>query len=243
MKRYLAAGSLLFIVFSVTFAPAGLLDRVADAAPGVDLIDARGTVWQGSADLLVEGLPLGLINWDFEAASLLRAAPAYAWRLSRPDGDFTGTAGSSLNRYEITLSGDIAASAFNEFLSTYDIRLSGDLSIAPTAAAGRHDARLPERVDGQVDWSGGSVLYTLAGLRHEVTLPPLTAYLENTPDGQPGAVVYAAGDDTPLLMASLQKNGFARVGITKQFTKLLQNPYPGSDPDHAIVLEVEEQIF
>ncbi len=243
MKRYIAAGIVLFIVFALAFAPAGILDRAADEAPGLDLVDTRGTVWRGSADLLIEGLPMGQLNWDFEGTSLLLATPSYAWQLTRPDGQFNGTAGSSINRYELNVAGQIEAEAFNEFLDLYDIRLSGNLNVAPTRAAGNHNARLPDSVSGQVDWSGGTVLYTLSGMRREVTLPPLTAYLENGDNGLPEAVVYAAGEDTPLLIASLQENGFAKIGITKLFTKLVQNPYPGSDPDHAIVLEVEEQVF
>ncbi len=243
MKRYIVAGIVLFVVFALAFAPAGILDRAADAAPGLDLVDTRGTVWRGNADLLIEGLPMGQLSWDFEGSSLLLAAPSYAWHLTRPDGQLSGTAGSSISRYELNVEGQIEAEAFNAFLDRYDIRLSGDLDVAPTHAAGNHDTRLPDTVTGQVDWSGGTVLYTLSGMRREVTLPPLTAYLDNGDNGMPEAVVYAAGEDTPLLIASLQKNGFARIGITKLFTKLLQTPYPGSDPDHAIVLEVEEQVF
>ena len=59
----------------------------------------------------------------------------------------------------------------------------------------------------------------------------------------PTAVAFADGDTTPLLHAELKTNGFARIGVTKYLTKMAGNPWPGGDPDHAIVLEVEEQVF
>lgn len=57
------------------------------------------------------------------------------------------------------------------------------------------------------------------------------------------AVVFAAGGQTPLLQAQLQDDGFAKVGVTKLLTKMLNRPWPGSDADHEVVLEVEEQVF
>jgi hypothetical protein len=59
----------------------------------------------------------------------------------------------------------------------------------------------------------------------------------------PKAVAYATGESTPLLHAALADNGFVRVGVTKYLTAMLGQPWPGSDPDHAVVLEVEEQVF
>ena len=59
----------------------------------------------------------------------------------------------------------------------------------------------------------------------------------------PVAVAYATGESTPLLQAALTGNGFARIGVTKYLTRLLGQPWPGGDPDHAVVLEVEEQVF
>ena len=70
-------------------------------------------------------------------------------------------------------------------------------------------------------------------------LPPLVAYLGEGAE----ATVFAQNGQTPLIKAELQDNGFAKVGITRLLTKMLDNPWPGSEPDHAVVLEVEEQVF
>ena len=85
-------------------------------------------------------------------------------------------------------------------------------------------------LNGQIDWSGGLVRYTLAGVLYEVQLPPLTAYLDQNTENDPIATVYTQGGSTPLIMATLGKDGFAKVGMTKLFTKLLNNPWPGLPP-------------
>ena len=79
MKRYIIAGTVLFVGFAIAFAPAGLVDRGVENVPGVDLVDTRGTVWNGQAQMLLEGQPLGVVNWQFQPLTVLRAAPGYAW--------------------------------------------------------------------------------------------------------------------------------------------------------------------
>jgi hypothetical protein len=83
------------------------------------------------------------------------------------------------------------------------------------------------------------VTYLLSGKLYNSALPPMRALLGPGPE----AIAFATGDETPLLLARLEPNGFAKVGVTKYLTKILGNPWPGGDPDHAVVLEVEEQVF
>lgn len=69
--------------------------------------------------------------------------------------------------------------------------------------------------------------------------------------GGPVAMVRSAGrisgknvnHATPLIEVTLGYDGFVRVGVTKALTNMLNSPWPGNDPDQAIVLQVEEQIF
>ena len=98
---------------------------------------------------------------------------------------------------------------------------------------------LPEQAGGEVRWTGGPVTYTLAGETSTENLPELTARLGPGPE----AVVLPRGAATPLLKLELLDNGFAKIGVTKRLTKMLNTPWPGADPDDAVVLEVEEQVF
>jgi hypothetical protein len=244
MKRYILIGVGFFLVFAIAFAPAGIIDRALDGVPAVDLVDARGTVWQGSATLIAEGTRQGDVAWQFRFASLFKLQPQYGWTLVNPNADLRGDVAYQGDRaFGIDVEGQLDADLFNPWLARYDIYLTGDFAVQPTSItlAAMDTVRLGT-ADGQITWSGGLVRYTLSGKLHETTLPPLVAYLEQAPEG-PRATVFEEGGQTPLLFAEQIDDRYAKVGMTKRFTKVLQNPWPGSDPDHAIVLEVEEQIF
>lgn len=92
---------------------------------------------------------------------------------------------------------------------------------------------------GSLSWPGGDVRYRLSGQEYRGILPPLIATLG---DGLE-VYIYKEKGQTPLLIAQMLNNGFVKIGITRLLTRLLNNPWPGSDVDHEVVLEVEEQIF
>ena len=60
--------------------------------------------------------------------------------------------------------------------------------------------------------------------------------------GWPQLQVLNAEDGALLITGRLTPSGSAAIGITRGFTKLAGQPWPGSDPDHTVVLEVEEQL-
>ena len=233
---------MIVIVCLVAFAPASLLDRAVRDISEVDLLNPRGSVWQGQAALVVTGAQRGNLHWAIQPLTIATGHPTFEWQLKDPQIDLQGTAGSGFSEQSLTVQGHIAAQLLNEWLSRYLIRIEGDVQIQPTQLKLEQPHQV-QLLDGQIDWAGGLVRYTLSGILHETTLPPLTAYLDQNTQAQAVATVYTQGGSTPLLMATLSEDGFAKVGMTKLFTKLLKNPWPGSDPDSTVVLEVEEKIF
>ena len=247
MKRYILVGLLLFTTFAVMFAPASIVVRLVDNTMAyAELTSAQGTLWQGSSTLLIERRPVGQLMWDFRPASLLRLQPTYDWSLNDPDIRLTGFAGVDASGFELHASGSFSASAINPWLTQYDIDLRGIFELAPTTIRLAHaDADgQPSLKDahGQLHWSGGLTRYVLSGLTREVLLPAMSAYLAYV-DGAAQATAYTAESDIPLIIAGPGAPGYFKVSITKLFTKLLRSPWPGSDPDHTIVLEVEQQLY
>ena len=226
----------------VAFAPASLLDTAARQIPGVDLVSPQGTVWEGQAGLVVDGASRGTLNWSMQPLSVALAHPTFDWRFIDPQTNLHGTAGSGLSTQSLTVQGDIAAPVLNEWLQRYLITIQGDIEIQPTELVLEDRTRVTA-LEGQIDWQGGTVRYSLSGLLHEAQLPPLTAYLDQNTQSQAIATVYTQGGSAPLLMATLTPDGFAKIAMTKRFTKLLNNPWPGNDPDNTVILEVEEKIF
>jgi len=237
MRKTIAIGFLVFLVVLVARAPAGLLRSAVEATGRATLLDTTGTLWSGSGQLLVERQPLGSVTWDLQPVTLLTGRVRYHVILNGPDHRLEGDAEVAPDDASLTLTGTVDAAAVNPWLAPYNIDLSGVFTLAG-AMLGLSDG-VPNRADGEISWTGGPVTYRLSGAVSTGNLPEMTALLGPGPE----AVVLPSGGQTPLLQMSLQKNGFAKVGVTKLLTKLLNSPWPGSDPDHAVVLEVEEQVF
>lgn len=237
MTRALVIGIILFVGFLVARAPAGLLPRLVPDDVPVALFELEGTLWRGAADLVVSGQPLGRLGWTFRPVTLLTGSAEYDLSLSGASIDVSGRVKTGVGGTTTTTNGQIGAPFVNAWLSPYNIELSGTflLEEVHTKATGR---RLDD-VSGTLTWEGGPIRYQLSGKLYSSALPPLYAALG------PGseATVFAREDATPLLHAALLDSGFGRFGVTKHLTTLLGNPWPGGDPDHAVVLEVEEQLF
>jgi type II secretion system (T2SS) protein N len=241
--RYLLVGILLFALFGLFVAPAGLLKRLVEDRSDVVLLEPNGTLWNGNSQVLANGIDLGKITWNFNALALLGANIDYALTLQDAAWQLQGNAGRSFSSVNANLSGTIDSAAINRWLEDYDIFINGAVEIAPTQIIADPDNRQITYLQGQLRWQGGDVRYALSGISHQAALPPLEAYLDMNDANQPQAVVYEQGQQTPLIITTFAANGFVKVGVTKRFTQILQNPWPGSDPDHAVVIEVEEQIF
>jgi len=243
MKRYIIAGAFFFLVFAVAFAPAGLIVRGLAKVDGVDLVDARGTLWRGTGTLLVANTDQGDVIWRFRPLSILQFSPTYEWSLANNNVQLNGAAAYLGDSASLDLQGSLPADLFNPWLRRYDIYLSGNIQISPTNLTLENLSQPTlTQASGQIKWSGGPVRYKQSGILREAQLPPLVANVQQTAVGVQ-AIVYEEGNETPLLVGEQSKSGYVKVGMTKRFTKLLKNTWPGSDPDHEIVLEFEEQIF
>jgi hypothetical protein len=95
---------------------------------------------------------------------------------------------------------------------------------------------------GNAHWTGGAVSYRLAGRSNDIVLPPLMAVI-TTPGEWPEMLVRAQDNAMPLITGRLTSKGSVAIGITRGFTRLAGQPWPGSEPDHAVVLEVEEFLI
>ena len=237
MRKFLLIGGAVFFALLIVRAPAGLLRlAVPDQGP-ITLVHLRGTLWDGRGALLVEGVSIGDLAWELTPGTLLQGALGYELALSADNAEISGTIAARPADVDLALSGSIEASFLNEWLARYDIFLAGTFTLEAVRlqATDRHLTNAA----GVVRWTGGPVRYILSGTLSNASLPAMNAVLGPGPT----ATVYPERGQIPVLTAEMLQNGFARVGMTKHLTRLLGNPWPGSDPDHTVVLEVEQQLF
>lgn len=238
MRKIVLIGILAFVAFAIMLAPAGLVSRALREIPGAGLISTSGTLWHGRGELMVGGHDIGNLSWQIRPGAVIRGKLAYDLVLGSAEDQLSGHAELGLRRtFSVIASGIVSANLVNKFLAPYDMMISGDLRLGDAGMMVTDG--VPDGASGTVTWNGGHVRYVLAGQAWASDLPPLVARL----GAGPVATVFETDRDTPLMKVELLENGFARVGISKRLTRLVDNPWPGSDPDDAFVLEVEQQVF
>ena len=237
MRSAIIIGALVFLVLVIVRFPAGVVPGFIPERSPVKLLQPEGTVWGGRGQLLVDGRSTGFLDWSVRPVTFLQGRIGYDLSLTGAGAELNAGLEAGLATTEVTLSGSVDGAFVNEWLAPYYIELAGTFDIANVQAS--LEGRSLTTLDGRLNWDGGPIRYRLSGNVHDSALPPMTADL----GPGPSAVAYANGESTPLLHAALADNGFVRIGVTKYLTTLLGQPWPGGDPDHAVVLEVEEQVF
>jgi hypothetical protein len=239
--RLILFGVLTFLICAVAFAPASLVRYVIPRSSVITVAVPTGTLWRGAGELGVAGIPVGTVEWTFAPGALLGATLGYDIDLKGDHVALDGRVSAGVSSARGDFTGTFDTALLGDTLARYDLRIPGTIAVQHLEISGAYGARLPQ-TRGELRWSGGAVDYALSGREHHVTLPPLVGFLDSS-SGQPEISVYQVDDKMPLLLGRITQDGLATIGITKGFTKMLDEPWPGSEPDHAVVLEVGEKLF
>ncbi len=214
----------------------------------ISVLRPTGTLWRGTGQLLVSGQPLGTISWVAKPQALLSAQLGVDFSLQVPDTatkPLLGSASLATEQLNLALSGELSGPWVSQWLAAYEVDVGGnfstqDLQISADPAAAKETLA----VSGTVHWSGGLVGYKVGQTLARQRLDALRAELGGNISDTKGLQAEVFGQASfPLLRLGLLGNGFAKVSITQRLTELVGSPWPGSDPGHAVVLEVEQPVF
>lgn len=244
-RRWIWLGVALFLALLVARAPAALVGLLVPAG-NLSLEDARGTVWDGSAEVWLRQQPAGVLSWTWLPSALADAELGVA--LALHDEGMTARAnvlaGSGHWRVAAA-SGRIEEQALLRLLQPFDLGVTGRLRFADVNL--EHVADSWRAAAGNVHWDGGLLAYRMQGRRYEAALPPMQSPLALR-DGalflaaRPIRPVGAAGT-APLLTLRLKPDGWFAAGASRAFIELAGQPWQGSTKPADIVLEVEEKLF
>ena len=237
MRSAFLIGALVFLALVLVRIPAGIIHWFMPDRSPVVLLQPEGTLWNGTGEVMVEGLSAGYLSWSIRPVTFLQASVGYDLGLTGAGTELNATLTAGFARTQAEVRGSVESSFVNRWLAPYYIELGGTFRVEHLEV--ELSGQTLDALEGRLTWQGGPVSYRLSGNMHNSVLPPMTADL----GPGPVAVAYATGESTPLLQAALSENGYVRLGVTKYLTRMLGPPWPGGDPDHAVVLEVEEQVF
>jgi hypothetical protein len=238
VKRYITAGMAVFFASILIFAPASLVTRLVPPTTQLALLEPRGSIWNGTGSVVASGQQLGQLIWQVDVLSLFTLAPRVQWNLVQPLLEIHVTT-IGINEVTFAVNGNADLALLAPLLHQYDLFIPGSVTLIDITGVFDVPEETVNELAGTVNWSGGQVRYVLSGQLSESTLPEMNADLSDPLQ----ATVTTPEEPIHLLEAELTATGFIKIGMTKMLTKMLHRPWPGSDPDHAIVLVVEEQIL
>ena len=240
-RQLLFLGLVFFLSFLVIFLPASSIRFVTNAIPAIDFSTTEGSIWNGSGQLRVTKLYAGSLSWSVDPVQLVFGKLAIEWVLEDQTHTFGGAATIRLGSMAFSFDGLIEAATINRVLAPYNMNLNGALHLRSIEATIKKSEG-PIRIQGHMRWDGGTVQYHMSNQRFQRELPALLGELQMV-EGIPSMTVRSETDDTPLIRARLDDDGWVHIGITKRFTRLIGQPWQGSEPDPAIVMEVSEKLL
>ena len=240
-RQLLLLGLVFFLSFLVIFLPASSIRLVTNAIPAIDFSTTEGSIWNGNGRMRISKLYVGLLRWSVDPVQLVFGKLAFEWVLEDQSHTFGGSATIRLGGMAFSFDGLIEAETINRVLAAYNMNLNGTLHLRSVKATiNKSEGQI--RIRGDMRWDGGTVQYRMSNQRFQTELPALLGELQMV-EGVPSMTVRSETDNTPLLRARLDNDGWVHIGITKRFTRLIGQPWQGNEPDPAIVMEVSEKLL
>ena len=116
MARIVIVLVLLIAGFAVVYAPAARLRHVLPQDDGAVLTGHSGTLWDGSANLLVGGQSAGQLAWELAPVTILQGALGYDLELTGPQQALTAALRLRPRGLEVTVNGAADADWFDRWV-------------------------------------------------------------------------------------------------------------------------------
>ena len=226
--------------------PASLVTRFLESSPHIPitLLNTSGTLWDGSGRIRNNAIRELNISWSIPIFDILLLNPSVIWKLDVNDSVLQGKSSISDKKINTDLSGTIGSVFLNRIFSEYDVRLDGSLTVEGLSMTTDPSKSFSiNQLDGLAIWAGGEVTYMLAKSPVTIMSPVFELELFNKKPSIIEARLNSPSYSFPLLLASLTEKGNLNVKVTKAFTEIFGNKWPGQDSEENIVLELEEYIF
>jgi hypothetical protein len=241
MFKNLSLILILIACFAVVRAPASLVEHLFVLPPSSSIQVNRisGTIWSGSASIKFNQLFNADLDWSIPFQKVLVFKPAVIWSLKSNLSSLKGKSLIASDRITTKMSGEVDAYLLNILFD-----LSGNLDVRSLRVKNELNKEFSlSSLEGELEWSGGPVSYILSTFPLTIDSPAFQINVRDQQAYEFLAELYAENTDYPLLTIELEKSGFAKIKVTKNFTQLFGNVWPGAQADKEIVFELEEKIF
>ena len=226
--------------------PASLVARFLESNSHIPItiLNTSGTLWDGSGRIRNNTIREVNISWSIPIFDILLLSPSVIWTLDNNDSVLQGKSLISDKKIITDLSGTIGSVFLNRIFYEYDVRLDGSLSVEDLFMVTDLSKNFSiNQLDGLAIWTGGEVTYMIAKSPVTIMSPVFALELFKKTPSTIDARLNSPDYGFPLLLASLTERGNLNVKVTKAFTKIFGNKWPGKEAEANFVLELEEYIF
>ena len=226
--------------------PASLVTRLFEGNSDITftLTNTSGTFWEGKGEIHANAFRETSVSWSIPILDILLLSPSILWQLDRNDSVLKGKSSTFGSNIRTTVSGKIGSTLLNRIFSEYDVLVDGSVNIERLVMVNDPSKSFSiNQLDGLLIWTGGEITYMLAKSPVTIKSPIFELELFEKKLGVIYARLNNSNYDFPLLLASLTERGRLNVEVTKAFTRIFGNEWPGLDSEEKIVLELEQYIF
>ena len=246
IRKSIIVLSSLLIILTIWRIPASLVARFLEGNPQIpiNLSNTSGTLWDGNGSIKANAFREASISWSVPILDILLLSPSVIWKVDIDNSILQGKSSISGANIITNTSGTVGSTLLNRIFSEYDIILDGSLSVENLYVVNDRNEKFSiNQLDGLLTWTGGEITYMLAQSPVTIISPVFELEFFNKTPNIIEAKLKTSSYNFPLLLASLSEGGNLKVKVTKAFTKIFGNEWPGTDSEEQIVLELEEYIF
>ncbi len=240
MKRiYIAIGAFAVVAVVIVAMPARVFAMFVDQY-GISLLDTRGTVWNGSAEVIAPSINVGRLHWRFKAQSLLSATLQYELSVDNPALRLEGTITKKFAHSDFAAQATIEPSLVNSVLLHYGIKIGGRFQVDDVELRVGSGNTI-QSLTGTVNWEGGTTRYRLENQSRVVTLPAAIGELSLSSN----EVLLTAVDmnNNNLLQIRLEvQTGVAHVALSQYLLEQAELPTQEPVDANEYALTVSQQL-
>lgn len=236
-----------YVTFLVVELPADVVWRYArphvpvESIP-VEISSVHGRVWDGRGMLSYQGQPAEL-RWRLQPWRQFLGQPVLSLELNSMGSRVSMQSGISWGGvWDMAVQGQIDLIPFNSYFSRQGISLDGTVKISDLRVRWDTQEQALLAAQGLIQWSGGTIGYPVAGQTQRQQMPGLLGVIEQQDSGVSLNVKENMGS-SPIIEATLQHNGQARLAVRRKLLDLAGAPWSTNSTPQDVVFRIQQKLF
>lgn len=221
---YFLIATLSLLMFLIVLFPASLawqyfgkdlLDKntLPKKIPGAMVTHITGTLWNGSALIGDPDVLSSKLVWRLADISILKKQIAYHASLTGEGLRLTTNLETDGNNFSVSnLNGYVKGETITKLTQKFGIALDGEIQLESATLA--LENQIPVLLDGQINWTGGTLTYNTPGIGYSHEFVEMKGSLSMDKE-VPQFTLYNGG--SLMLLAQLNLNGWFSINVDREF--------------------------